>query len=281
MKCDDPKCRGGCGCTQTGICACPPRPGPEGEAPTHWGPRFDAEHRCLRHREPACPSCLAYALGDANAEIARLKGSGEAPTMEEIGRAIDAFEAAVTNRETVDTPQRQVDDAHADLDAAIRRLVAQSRPEGEEGLRGAAEAVLDLFDPDAVGGAGCPHCNDEDYDPSHRTCCRRASDDRARLRNEAREAADALRAALSSPSAESGEALAPWYEADGSTVMLPAAEVERRRRAAASVLAAARLVMHDLDTRGGLVQSGNEDALRRALYDLDVPNRTSPEAHHD
>ena len=35
------------------------------------------------------------------------------------------------------------------------------------------------------------------------------------------------------------DALAPWYEADGSTVMLPAAEVERRRKAAAKVLHAA------------------------------------------
>jgi hypothetical protein len=35
-------------------------------------------------------------------------------------------------------------------------------------------------------------------------------------------------------------ALAPWYEADGSTVMLPAEEVERRRKLAAKVLDAAR-----------------------------------------
>jgi hypothetical protein len=53
-------------------------PSREAPAPTHWGPRFDAEARCLRHKEHACPSCLAYALGDANAEIARL-ASREAP----------------------------------------------------------------------------------------------------------------------------------------------------------------------------------------------------------
>jgi DNA-binding SARP family transcriptional activator len=35
----------------------------------HWGSRFDEEARCFRHREHACPSCLAYALGDANAAL--------------------------------------------------------------------------------------------------------------------------------------------------------------------------------------------------------------------
>lgn len=45
----------------------------------------------------------------------------------------------------------------------------------------------------------------------------------------------ALRASVSGTSD-----LVPWYEADGSTVMLPAAEVEQRRRTAARVLNAAR-----------------------------------------
>ena len=45
----------------------------------------------------------------------------------------------------------------------------------------------------------------------------------------------ALRASVSG-----APALAPWYEADGSTVMLPAAEVERRRKLAAKVIGAAR-----------------------------------------
>jgi multidrug efflux pump subunit AcrA (membrane-fusion protein) len=48
----------------------------------------------------------------------------------------------------------------------------------------------------------------------------------------------AIKRALAS-SGETTTALAPWYEADGSTVMLPAEEVERRRKAAAVVLARA------------------------------------------
>jgi hypothetical protein len=39
------------------------------------------------------------------------------------------------------------------------------------------------------------------------------------------------------------EGTAPWYEADGSTVMLPAPEVERRRKLAAKVIAAAREIV--------------------------------------
>jgi len=44
-------------------------------APTHWGPRFDAGQRCLRHGEHACPSCLAYALVDATCTWYEADGS--------------------------------------------------------------------------------------------------------------------------------------------------------------------------------------------------------------
>jgi hypothetical protein len=48
------------------------------------------------------------------------------------------------------------------------------------------------------------------------------------------------RSLASSPGApDPRDALAPWYEADGSTVMLPAEEVERRRKLAAKVISAA------------------------------------------
>jgi hypothetical protein len=47
-RCGDPKCKGGCGCTQTGICRCPPAPGssssagPAGPATTATGARIAA-----------------------------------------------------------------------------------------------------------------------------------------------------------------------------------------------------------------------------------------------
>jgi hypothetical protein len=52
-----------------------------------------------------------------------------------------------------------------------------------------------------------------------------------------------LLSAVARLSRNEGTALAPWYEADGSTVMLPVAEVERRRKLAAKVLREARLAV--------------------------------------
>lgn len=80
----------------------------------------------------------------------------------------------------------------------------------------------------------------------------------------------ALRASVSG-----APALAPWYEADGSTVMLPAAEVERRRRLAAKAIGTARNWREAM--RGpkseraarGLKERGTE--LLRALRALDAP----------
>lgn len=34
-----------------------------------WGPRFGDGDKCVRHGEYACPSCLAYALGDTKAQL--------------------------------------------------------------------------------------------------------------------------------------------------------------------------------------------------------------------
>jgi hypothetical protein len=54
-----------------------------------------------------------------------------------------------------------------------------------------------------------------------------------------------LLSAVARLSRNEGTALAPWYEADGSTVMLPVAEAERRRKLAAKVIGAARKVASD------------------------------------
>ena len=83
-------------------------------------------------------------------------------------------------------------------------------------------------------------------------------------------------AACASPPAappEAGTPLAPWYEADGSTVMLPAEEVERRRRLAAKVIDAAREM---LDAPGS--PFGLRMKLAGALDDLDAASPASPEA---
>jgi hypothetical protein len=56
--------------------------------------------------------------------------------------------------------------------------------------------------------------------------------------------AERIRSLAASLRAEPG-ALAPWYEADGSVTMLPAPEVERRRKLAAKVIGAARKVASD------------------------------------
>jgi hypothetical protein len=159
-------------------------PSREAPAPTHWGPRFDAEFRCLRHKEHACPSCLAYALGDANAEIARL-ASREAPG--DLAALVDALCDAV-----------------------------RSPPTGE----------------------GASWMNEHQA----RACPRCAGDTRARHIFEWCARA-ALLSAVARLSRNEGTALAPWYEADGSTVMLPVAEVERRRKLAAKVLREARLAV--------------------------------------
>jgi hypothetical protein len=68
--------------------------------------------------------------------------------------------------------------------------------------------------------------------------------------------------------------LAPWYEADGSTVMLPAAEVERRRKLAALVIGIARKV--DAALQGVRLPYENDGwkrliDLRIALRALDAP----------
>jgi hypothetical protein len=62
-----------------------------------------------------------------------------------------------------------------------------------------------------------------------------------------------------------GTALAPWYEADGSTVMLPVAEVERRRRLAAKVIAAAAGVS---DAADAWEVCGEDGENRVTTYDV-------------
>jgi hypothetical protein len=59
-----------------------------------------------------------------------------------------------------------------------------------------------------------------------------------------------------------------WYEADGSAILLPGEEVERRRKAAAKVIDAARRVMEDLDNLHDVRARTGLD-LGRALDELD------------
>jgi hypothetical protein len=69
---------------------------------------------------------------------------------------------------------------------------------------------------------------------------------------------------------EYGSREAPWYLADGSTVMLPVEEVERRRKAAAKVIWAARCLISEF---GGPQFRG---ALRDALDALGPEPAASP-----
>ena len=71
--------------------------------------------------------------------------------------------------------------------------------------------------------------------------------------------------ALAAPDA----GLAPWYGADGSTVMLPAAEVERKRKLAAKVIGAAETAVRTFLATG---ETSKDDAvlLWRALLALDA-----------
>jgi hypothetical protein len=87
------------------------------------------------------------------------------------------------------------------------------------------------------------------------------------------------RAGWKRASPSSGTALAPWYEGDGSTVMLPAAEVERRRKLAAKVLEVARRVVRDLyyaDGPGGALL--NELRARFSALDAASPPPPTPGA---
>jgi hypothetical protein len=87
------------------------------------------------------------------------------------------------------------------------------------------------------------------------------------------------RAGWKRASPSSGTALAPWYEGDGSTVMLPAPEVERRRKLAAKVIAAAeRAVATVMAT--GKPEVDDITAIWRELRALDAasPPPPTPEA---
>jgi hypothetical protein len=78
----------------------------------------------------------------------------------------------------------------------------------------------------------------------------------------------------------SAPALAPYYEADGSTVMLPAEEVERRRKLAAKVIGAVRRWRHAMaGSKAERASRGMKELARelmRASRDLDAPSPGAP-----
>lgn len=112
-----------------------------------WGPRFGEGDKCVRHGEFACPSCLAYALGDLKAQNAAL--------VEALERAADAIadndawhdvsrdddgEVTCPQDDTCECPlPNAVNAALADTRAAAAAYVARIRAEMKERCAKVAE----------------------------------------------------------------------------------------------------------------------------------------------
>jgi hypothetical protein len=102
---------------------------------------------------------------------------------------------------------------------------------------------------------------------------------RMKVRARMVEEASAARAALDE-AAEEAQTLEPWYEADGSTVMLPVEEVTRRRKLAAAVLKEARHVAYFVGGEGDVIDPCDSDSLDRLREAVDAlyPDATLPAA---
>jgi hypothetical protein len=166
------------------------------------------------------------AIEEAWAAGAAASPSREAPgDLAEIEGLIDAFKRAAKYNASGDVEKGRSAEAaaRAALLAAVARL-SERLAVAERELVDAADALAPSHEPGATLACGCVVCRCEDPERCHGCGAKLCSAH-----------------AVTRLSRNEGTGLAPWYEADGSTVMLPVAEVERRRKLAAKVIGAARM----------------------------------------
>jgi hypothetical protein len=208
--------------------------------------------------------CERYAAGrqaDGEVEAASL--------LSEIQRVVEAAHAAAA---AVDTAAMYLDERDAALasKAEAERERDAARALAEERSREWHRAARER---DEAARLSRPEAPESDrYEEGRRETAEKAAQIAESYDPEWPSAAAADIRSLSS-----GPALAPWYEADGSTVMLPAPEVERRRKLAAKVLEVARRVVRDLyyaDGPGGALL--NELRARFSALDAASPPPPTP-----
>lgn len=119
--------------------------------------KYFEDVKCRRHGEAACPSCLSYALSDANAAFASARAEGAAEEREAL---LSRLEWRAESLEMSGRP------GHAQL---LRDEAAGFRGRGE--VKPCATCGGTRFRHPKALGIPCPDCAPKPETPRHDACC--------------------------------------------------------------------------------------------------------------